>query len=106
MKHVGIREFRDHATKYFAGDEIVAIERHGETIGYYMPATNQAPELPKISKAEAMEQLGQIVNEMLDRTGLTEDELSRLFDVKQPIPEDVLAKLEAHRVAASRATGG
>ncbi len=37
MKQVGIREFRDHATKYLAGDEVLAIERHGQPIGFYIP---------------------------------------------------------------------
>ena len=29
MKNVGVREFRDHATKYLAGPETVAVNRHG-----------------------------------------------------------------------------
>jgi len=27
MKRVGIREFRDHATRYLAGSDVLAIER-------------------------------------------------------------------------------
>lgn len=41
MKRVGIREFRDHATRYLAGDEVLAIERHGQPVGFYIPTTIQ-----------------------------------------------------------------
>jgi uncharacterized protein YcaQ len=104
MKHVGVREFRDHATKYFAGDEVIAIERHGELVGYYMPATHEQRKLPKMSKAEAVEELARTAQFLMERTGFTEDELARFFDLSQPIPEDLLAKLEEQSVAAQRAT--
>lgn len=37
MKRVGVREFRDHATQYLSGQEVVAVERHGQPIGFYIP---------------------------------------------------------------------
>ena len=37
MKRVGVREFRDHATHYLSGDEVLVIERHGAPIGFYIP---------------------------------------------------------------------
>ena len=38
MRHVGVREFRDHATWYLAGDEVLVVERNGRPIGVYIPA--------------------------------------------------------------------
>jgi hypothetical protein len=35
---VGVREFRNQATQYLAGDEVLAIERHGQPIGFYISA--------------------------------------------------------------------
>ena len=84
MKSVGVREFRDHATTYLAGDEPLTIERHGEAIGVYIPLPRTKPE----SKAEAMARLGEAVDAVLRETGLTEDELVELFDVTKPFPLD------------------
>jgi len=105
MKHVGVREFRDHATKYFAGDEVVAIERHGETIGYYMPAKHEPTKSLKVSKAEAWDRLEESIQRILDQTGLTREEFERWFDLSQPIPEDLIAKLQNRQLVDSSATG-
>jgi hypothetical protein len=37
MKNVGVREFRDHATSYLSGHEAVAVSKHGQVIGVYIP---------------------------------------------------------------------
>ncbi|MGH2531794.1 MAG: hypothetical protein ACRDJW_05755 [Thermomicrobiales bacterium] len=100
MKRVGVREFRDHATKYLAGDEVLAIERHGDPIGFYIPT--------KASRREpyhdALERLGQTVQRVLARTGMTEDELADLFDWKKPLPDDPIARAseELGRTHATR----
>ena len=86
MKRVGVREFRDHATRYLAGDEVLAIERHGQQIGVYIPTQSRRD----ADRAEAMQRLEEAVQRLLDETGLSEDELSRLFDLRQPVPESPL----------------
>jgi hypothetical protein len=83
MKRVGVREFRDHATRYLAGDEVLAIERHGNPIGFYIPAGAGRRE----RGAEAIERLERTIERVLSETGLTEEELSRLFDLSQPLPD-------------------
>ena len=83
MKRVGVREFRDHATQYLAGDEVLAIERHGNPIGFYIPAGSGRRE----RGAEALERLERTIGRVLSETGLTEEELSRLFDLSKPIPD-------------------
>jgi antitoxin (DNA-binding transcriptional repressor) of toxin-antitoxin stability system len=84
MKRVGIREFRDHATQYLASDEVLAIERHGRPIGLYIPAAASKQE----SFAQALERLQQTVQQVVAETGLTEEELSRLYDLNEPVPDE------------------
>ena len=79
MKRVGVREFRDHATQYLGGDEVVAVERHGQPIGFYIPTGASRKE----SFTQALERLEQTVQRMVEETGLSEDQLSRLFDLNQ-----------------------
>ncbi|TAK35304.1 MAG: hypothetical protein EPO21_06275 [Chloroflexota bacterium] len=83
MKRVGVREFRDRATQYLAGDEVLAIERHGHTIGFYIPSGASR----EGSFAEALARLEQTVQRVLSETGLSEEELSRLYDLSESVPE-------------------
>ena len=53
---VGIREFRDHLAAYLlTADKPLAITRHGETIGYYLPRRRKitAAETKALRKAHA-----------------------------------------------------
>jgi Mg2+ and Co2+ transporter CorA len=101
MKRVGIREFRDHATRYLASDEVLAIERHGRPIGFYIPAGASKQE----SFARALERLQRTVQQVVTETGLTEEELSRLYDLNEPVPDEPRRQ---HRPGASdgHAPGG
>lgn len=36
-RRIGVREFRDRATKLIASGEVLAIERHGSLVGYFVP---------------------------------------------------------------------
>lgn len=83
MRRVGVREFRDHATQYLAGDEVLAIERHGQPIGFYIPTKTSRQE----SLEQALDRLEQTVQRVLAETGLAEAELSRLYDLNVPLPE-------------------
>lgn len=82
MKRVGVREFRDHATQYLAGGEVLAVERHGQPIGFYIPTGRE----PQESFVLALERLGESVQQVLAESGLSEDELSRLYDLRKPMP--------------------
>ncbi len=81
MKNVGVREFRDRATKYLAGPEIVAVNRHGRVIGFYVPLKRDEDEVRR-----AVAQLGQAVEQVLDETGMSEEELAGIFDMRRPLP--------------------
>ena len=77
MKNVGVREFRDHATTYLSGREPIAINKHGRVIGFYVPLERDENEVRR-----AIARLGESVGKVLDDTGLTEDELATLFDLR------------------------
>jgi antitoxin (DNA-binding transcriptional repressor) of toxin-antitoxin stability system len=79
MKNIGVREFRDHATKYLAGPEPVAVNRHGKVIGFYIPLRRDEDEV-----RHAVAQLGKVVEQVIDETGISEDELAGLFDTRRP----------------------
>ncbi len=73
MRTIGVREFRDQATTLLASGETLAIERHGEPVGFFVPiaATDRRAGL------EALGRLGQSVAHVLDLAGIDEDELVR-----------------------------
>lgn len=77
MQNVSVREFRDHATKYLAGPDPVAVNRHGKLIGFYLPLKRDENEVRR-----AVAQLGQAVEQVLDEAGMTEDELASAFDMR------------------------
>lgn len=69
---VGIREFRENLAAYLLeSDAPVAITRHGDTIGYYIPARRKRTDTERTALKEAAAQL----DELLAAKGLNEDEL-------------------------------
>lgn len=82
LQSVGIREFRDHATKYLAGHAPLAIKRNGQVIGFYIPVGKDEEETRR-----ALARLGDTVERVLARTGLTEEELSGLLNLRRSLSE-------------------
>ena len=75
---VGIREFRDKlATYLLESDSPVAITRHGDTVGYFIPARRKRTEADK----EALREAAIRWQEILDAEGISEDEA--IADFKQ-----------------------
>ncbi|MGA3035824.1 MAG: prevent-host-death protein [Terracidiphilus sp.] len=73
---VGIREFRDKlATYLLESDKPLAITRHGDTIGYYLPTRRKRTEAEKA----ALEEAAARVQEDLIAKGLTEEEIIEDF---------------------------
>jgi PHD/YefM family antitoxin component YafN of YafNO toxin-antitoxin module len=71
-QRVGIREFRDKlATYLLESDRALAITRHGDTIGYYLPARRKRSE----AEVESLRQAGERMEEMMKAAGVTEDEI-------------------------------
>lgn len=82
LKNVGVREFRDHATVYLSGSDPVAITKHDQVIGFYIPVERDREQV-----RQAVEKLGHTVGKILEDTGLTEEELAQLFDLRRALPE-------------------
>jgi PHD/YefM family antitoxin component YafN of YafNO toxin-antitoxin module len=69
---VGIREFRENLANYLLqSDKPVAITRHGDTVGYYLPARRKRSDAERARLKEAAARL----QEMLLGEGITEDEI-------------------------------
>lgn len=73
MRTIGVREFRDQATSLLASDETLIVERHGEPIGFYVPIAAK----DRRAGRDALGRLGTIVDDVLARAGIDEDELVR-----------------------------
>ena len=74
---VGIREFRENLANYLLqSDKPVAITRHGDTVGYYLPARRKRSDAERAQLKEATARL----QEMLLSEGITEDEIIEDFN--------------------------
>ena len=82
MKSVGVREFRDHATTYLSGPDPVAVSKHGHVIGFYIPVERDEDEVRR-----AVVGLGEAVGQVLQETGMSEEELAGLLDLRRALPE-------------------
>jgi PHD/YefM family antitoxin component YafN of YafNO toxin-antitoxin module len=73
---VGIREFREKLAAYLLeSDAPVAITRHGDTVGYYLPARRKRSEEEKAALREAAGRF----QRLLAAEGLSEDEMVEEF---------------------------
>lgn len=73
---VGIREFREKLASYLLESETpVAITRHGDTVGYYIPARRKRTDAERTALREAASRL----QEALAAEGITEDEVAGDF---------------------------
>lgn len=69
---VGIREFREKLARYvLESDKPVAITRHGDTVGYYIPARRKRSEAERTALREAATRL----QKMLEAEGISEEEI-------------------------------
>ncbi len=82
MRSVGVREFRDHATSYLSGPEPVAVNKHGHVIGFYIPVERDENEVRR-----AVAHLGETVERVLKETGMNEEQLAGLLDLRRTLPE-------------------
>jgi len=68
---VGMREFREKLAGYLESGTPLAILRHGETLGYYIPARRRS----RKAELEAMRAAAKDLDEMIASWRAGEDEL-------------------------------
>ena len=68
---IGIREFRENLAGYLESGTPLAITRHGETLGFYIPAQKRS----RKAELEAMRAAAKDLDEMIASWGASEDEL-------------------------------
>jgi len=73
---VGMREFRDNlATYLLESDKPLAITRHGDTIGFFLPGRRKRTEAEKAAFREAADRWQKV----LDDAGINEEEVMEEF---------------------------
>ncbi|HEX7039907.1 MAG TPA: hypothetical protein VF202_07350 [Trueperaceae bacterium] len=72
MRNVGIREFRDNATKLLAAGEGLRIERHGHLVGYFVPAQDREGN-------PALVELAELLRDAIDSSDLSQEEMIALL---------------------------
>ena len=83
---VGIREFRSGLAEYIASETPVAITRHGQTVGFFIPTHGLADaDMAALKKASA--------------------ELDRLLAARSVDIEEVAAEFKAARKTGKEAAG-
>ncbi len=75
ITRVGIREFRAHLPQFLQATSPVAITRHGETIGYYIPARPA----PQQAERDALKAAAARLEALLATHGISEEELVAEF---------------------------
>jgi antitoxin (DNA-binding transcriptional repressor) of toxin-antitoxin stability system len=81
---VGIREFRENLAGYLESGTPLAIVRHGETLGYYIPAQKRN----RTAELEAMRAAARDLDAMIATWGANEDELVKEYkEIRQAARE-------------------
>ncbi len=73
---VGIREFREQLGSYLESTQLVAITKHGRTVGFYIPV-HRAPEL---EEREALREAGRRLDAWMAEKKVSESELVEDFE--------------------------
>lgn len=72
---IGIREFRENLAGYLESGRPLAITRHGETLGFYIPAQKRS----RKAEVEAMRAAAKELDAMIAAWGASEGELMREY---------------------------
>lgn len=75
-QQVGIREFRENLSSYLLNaDGPLAIMRHGDMVGYYLPVRRKRTE----AERAALQQSAAKLQKEMEIAGLTEEDILRDF---------------------------
>jgi antitoxin (DNA-binding transcriptional repressor) of toxin-antitoxin stability system len=73
---IGMREFRENLAGYLEAGKPLAITRHGETLGFYIPAQKKS----RKAEVEAMRAAAKELDAMIAAWDASEDELVREYN--------------------------
>jgi antitoxin (DNA-binding transcriptional repressor) of toxin-antitoxin stability system len=76
LQKVGMREFREHLPQYLSASIPIAITRHGETVGVYIPTRHRQPQQEEL---DAIKQAAVQLDQLLMSHGITEAQLLSEF---------------------------
>ncbi|HXR16025.1 MAG TPA: hypothetical protein VN777_07400 [Terriglobales bacterium] len=81
---VGMREFREKLADYLESGTPLAITRHGETLGFYIPAQKRS----RKAELDAMRAAAKDLDQMISSWGASEDDLiSEYKEIRQAARE-------------------
>lgn len=72
---IGIREFRENLAGYLESGKPLAITRHGETLGFFIPTQKRN----RNAEVEAMRAAAKELDSMIAEWGTNEDQLMREY---------------------------
>lgn len=78
-EEIGVREFRENLAGYLEGGRPLAITRHGETLGFFIPTQKRS----RKTELEAMRAAAKELDAMIAAWGASEDELMREYKAIQ-----------------------
>lgn len=73
-----MRDFRDHATRWFKEEEPVLVTRRGKIVGFFLPATGGA--VPLEIRRDIFYTLTSHLRSLIKTRGLTEEALLDEFE--------------------------
>ncbi|MDR3479238.1 MAG: type II toxin-antitoxin system Phd/YefM family antitoxin [Burkholderiaceae bacterium] len=76
---VGVKEFRANLPTYLESSSPVAITRHGETIGYYIPARGGR----KQAELDALREAAATLDSMMSALRISEDDIAGDFKARR-----------------------
>jgi hypothetical protein len=74
-ERIGVRQFRENLTGYLEGGRPIAIARHGETLGFFIPAQKRG----RRAEVEAMQAAAKELDAKIAQWGASEDKLMREY---------------------------
>ncbi len=72
---VGVREFRENLSSFLESGNSLAIERHGKTLGFFIPAHRR----DRKADIEALRAAGKELDSMIASWGVSEEELMKEY---------------------------
>ncbi len=75
LSKVSIREFRSHLAQYAGASSPIVVTRHGETVGYYIPARPN----PDKAEIDALKEAASRLDALLAQAGVSEEDMLAEF---------------------------